>query len=710
MSQFERLFKEAHKYYKLQDYAKAIEKLEEAETMTGEISDDGLNLEDLLIFKGGLLYSIGELEKAQDTYERALENNPQSEEACSGLGKIYYSVEMYKEAKTMFEWASVLNPDNEMTKSHLSVVNQKLGYTPEHNYLLIEDEEPAKERRDFNDLFDITYDDFLNNNFLGALEKIENLEKSFIEDTKMLKGNIYLALEEYDKSKAEFEAVIKVNPNSVAAYNGLGKIYVAKNMYKEAKAVYELALKIDPDDSFATMGLAEVNDKLGLSPVHNFLVVFTDKNLSDEINQYLEQAFDLFQNKQFEESLEQLNYAEKLIKAYNEPKKNEALSSVLNFKGFNYLALSMLEDAKNAFEISLRLNPGSSQACAGLGEYFYLLEQDKEAKAMYEWAVKNNPENLFAVQGLAKVNKLFNYPLDHNSLNLGIPDEINDDFIKYVKDAYDYFDKKDFRSALNLIDKAIELLKANLDEISARPQLVSLTNFKGFNHLSLGEVEKAKECFEFSLESNPSSSQASAGLGEILYLEGKDKEAKTMFEYALKYEPRNTFAISGLQKVNRSLGLPENDNSLLPKSKKEKSEKISNLIDEAFSAFNQKKYLEIIPLLDEAEKLVEENFSREENYETVTKINNFKGFALLALDEIEKAKECFEKALKLSPNSSQACAGLGEVLFLEGKDHEAKIMFEWAVKNNANNGFAVEGLKKVNRAIGIAEDHNSLTE
>lgn len=709
MSQFERLFKEAHNYYKLQDYVKAIEKLEEAENVTGEISDDGLNLEDLLIFKGSLLYSIGELEKAQDAYELVLQNNPQSEKACSGLGKLYYSVEMYKEAKTMFEWASVLNPDNEMTKSHLAVVNQKLGFNPDHNYLLIE-EEPAKERRDFNELFDITYDDFLNNNFLSALEKIENLEKSFIEDTKMLKGNIYLALEEYDKSKVEFESVIKVNPNSVAAYNGLGKIYIAKNMYKEAKAVYELALKIDPNDSFATMGLAEVNDKLGLSPVHNFLVVFNDKNLSEEVNQYLEKAFNLFQNKQFEKSLEQLDNAEKLIKAYNEPKKNEALSSVLNFKGFNYLALSMLEDAKNAFEFSLRLNPGSSQACAGLGEYFYLLEQDKEAKTMYEWAVKNNPENLFAVQGLAKVNKLFNYPFDHNSLDLGIPDEINDDFIKYVKDAYDYFDKKDFKSALNLIDKAIELIKDNLDEIDARSQLVSLTNFKGFNHLSLGEIEKAKECFEYSLEANPSSSQASAGLGEILYLEGKDKEAKTMFEYAIKYEPRNTFAISGLQKVNRSMGLPENDNSLLPKSKKEKSEEISNLIDKAFSAFNLKNYSEIIPLLDKAEQLVEENFSREENYETVTKINNFKGFSLLALDEMEKAKECFEKALKLSPNSSQACAGLGEVLFLEGKDQESKIMYEWAVKNNSNNNFAVEGLKKVNRAIGLVEDHNSLLQ
>ena len=211
------------------------------------------------------------------------------------------------------------------------------------------------------------------------------------------------------------------------------------------------------------------------------------------------------------------------------------------------------------------------------------------------------------------------------------------------------------------------------------------------------------------MEANPSSSQASAGLGEIMFLEGKDQEAKTMFEYALKYEPRNTFAIAGLKKANKSLGLQENDNTLTPKIKKEKSEKIGNLIDEAYKAFNEKKYKAIIPLLDEAEKLVEENFSREENYETVTRINNFKGFSYLALVDEDKAKICFEKALQLSPNSSQACAGLAEVFFLEGKDEESKIMFEWAIKNNPTNNYAKLGLKKVNNALGMADDHNSLT-
>ena len=192
MSQFEQLFKEAHNYYKLQNYENALEKLEKAEKVFTLSDNDGLNLEDLLIFKGGLYYSIGDYEKAQDTFEQVLQNNNKSVEACLGIGKVYYTAKMYKEAKTMFEWACNINPDDTNAISYLAIVNNLLGLDPDHNSLLIEEEEePTKERRDFNELFDISYDLFLNSNFEKALDEVDNLEKSFIEDTKMLKGNIF---------------------------------------------------------------------------------------------------------------------------------------------------------------------------------------------------------------------------------------------------------------------------------------------------------------------------------------------------------------------------------------------------------------------------------------------------------------------------------------------------------------------------------------
>jgi hypothetical protein len=87
---------------------------------------------------------------------------------------------------------------------------------------------------------------------------------------------------------------------------------------------------------------------------------------------------------------------------------------------------------------------------------------------------------------------------------------------------------------------------------------------------------------------------------------------------------------------------------------------------------------------------------------------NLRGACFLALNDLAKAKEQFEAALNVQPNSSEACAGLGEVFYLMEMDREAKTMFEHAVANDGQNTAAVSGLAKVNTALGLAEDDNSL--
>lgn len=87
---------------------------------------------------------------------------------------------------------------------------------------------------------------------------------------------------------------------------------------------------------------------------------------------------------------------------------------------------------------------------------------------------------------------------------------------------------------------------------------------------------------------------------------------------------------------------------------------------------------------------------------------NLRGACCLASNDLNKAKASFEQALNLQPNSSEACAGLGEVFYLMGMDREAKTMFEHAVANDEQNEAAVNGLAKVNAALGLAEDDNSL--
>ena len=70
----------------------------------------------------------------------------------------------------------------------------------------------------------------------------------------------------------------------------------------------------------------------------------------------------------------------------------------------------------------------------------------------------------------------------------------------------------------------------------------------------------------------------------------------------------------------------------------------------------------------------------------------------------------YEKSLVVCPNSSEACAGLGEVFYLAELDEQSKAMFEWALKSNSENEVARRGLAKVNGLLGLRSDHNSLCE
>jgi GT2 family glycosyltransferase/glycosyltransferase involved in cell wall biosynthesis len=93
-----------------------------------------------------------------------------------------------------------------------------------------------------------------------------------------------------------------------------------------------------------------------------------------------------------------------------------------------------------------------------------------------------------------------------------------------------------------------------------------------------------------------------------------------------------------------------------------------------------------------------------------TDVLNLCGNINLIIGNSEKAKECFEEELKITPASSRACAGLGDVFAGAGISDMAKTMYEWGVKNDPSNNAASAGLAKVNKALGLPENHNTLMD
>ena len=281
----------------------------------------------------------------------------------------------------------------------------------------------------------------------------------------------------------------------------------------------------------------------------------------NSLNNMVDEAYQLFLDKKYDNALQILESVNRDITNPSidlhlaEGQKEELIASVENFKGFNFLGKGDIENAKTSFERSLELNPHSSQACAGLGEVFYLCNMDYEAKVVFEWALDNNPLNQLAKAGLAKINKNLELPENHNTLNINTIIKKKKNFYSLLAEAYQFFSEGEYHQALSKLDNAEALFSKSLISKDSAAKIASLENFKGFNYMALKEFSSAKACFESALNLNPNSSQACAGLGEILFLDQKDDEAKTMFEWGIKNNPANQFALAGLEKANQNLGL-----------------------------------------------------------------------------------------------------------------------------------------------------------
>lgn len=137
---------------------------------------------------------------------------------------------------------------------------------------------------------------------------------------------------------------------------------------------------------------------------------------ASELGARLAIAGDLFARRKFVEAIGALEGAENIIAGLPDAAREEAAAGLETFRGMSHLGLSDLENAKGSFERALGLRPGSTQACAGLGEVLYLAGLDTEAKVMFEHAVALSPENAFGASGLAKVNAALGLASDDNAL------------------------------------------------------------------------------------------------------------------------------------------------------------------------------------------------------------------------------------------------------------------------------------------------------
>ncbi len=345
----ENMLAEAYLLFERKSFRESLYRMIDAERLfNGQLSGEK-NIEFAGSFynmKGFNYLGLNEADNARRCFEKALEINPVSSQACAGLGEIFLIEGEHEKAKTMYEWALVNGPQNGFAASGLANVNSLLGFEPEHNSLNKDVNSENATEKNLNEvlteILSKVYEIYNENKFDSALKFLNDNEQLFYsrykedEENKLisayenLKGFILLSLNDNENAKLSFESALKLNPSSSQACSGLGEIFYLNGDDENAKTMYEWGVKNDPDNIFAKAGLAKINILLGLEPDNNSL----EKDEGNEINSVLISVLnsvrELDNLQHYEEAYNTLIKTEHIFNSYNNRYNSEKLQTSYN--------------------------------------------------------------------------------------------------------------------------------------------------------------------------------------------------------------------------------------------------------------------------------------------------------------------------------------------------------------------------------------------
>jgi len=191
--------------------------------------------------------------------------------------------------------------------------------------------------------------------------------------------------------------------------------YGSKSFKADGGDKYSKILEINKQKFIDKWGVTPDELWLQNKPIKPHQIVYPINN--DLYTQYYERAKVNIADNEFPFALESLKKAIEIHKSNGKNENGVQYSDLLDLAGNVSLLCNELDSAKEYFEEELNANPNSSSACIGLGECFFQNDKMNEAKVMFEWGVKNNPENQIAITSLSKINKELGLNENHSSLN-----------------------------------------------------------------------------------------------------------------------------------------------------------------------------------------------------------------------------------------------------------------------------------------------------
>ena len=344
----------------------------------------------------GLHYeNVSNWEGAKDVYLRQIKKHPANPDAHFYLGSFYAQLGEYEKARQSFEEALELNPD------HKGTIDAMAMYTnsPDQKTLSEQILGMSSKRAPNGPAQKLTTirQRLVEGNYTDALRLCEEGQKNFPSHNGFLQltGETQLAMGNVEAAKSAFQRSIKLNAKDKSSHSSLANLYFDLGKYVYAALSFSDVIYLDPDDSDSRymQGLSYFKAKEWGRAAAAWEDLLHYKPDNEVVRVLLPQTYYILAieyNRLGNPSMGKQSFKNAL--SVN-PNSNQWLASSMSTLGGYYREKRMYRESLAAYQEVIELSPSDAEAYLGIGLTYWNMNEKDLAISSWQKSMLIKPEN-----------------------------------------------------------------------------------------------------------------------------------------------------------------------------------------------------------------------------------------------------------------------------------------------------------------------------
>ncbi len=578
-------------------------------------------------------------DEAENNFKKATALDPKSINAQLALGAFYQSRGRFPEAEQQFRHAIDVAPTDPAPRAAFVRLLMTENKKSETEAFLRQTKADLSDNSEGYRMLGDFY--FATGDIGRATAEYSSLFKDHPKDIEVKRNYIQLLVLEnrLDEAAKLADEILKLNPHDVDALIYRGQIQLRRKDPNSAVDSLQSALRNDPDNPVAHYQLG-----LAFDQQHNDGRAESEWREAVRLKPAMTDADRALANLELRRGdLDAvMQSAQEIIAAQPNSPDGYLLRSIAEINRQNYAQAE--EDLRKA----IALAPESPAPYVQLGSLRLRQKQFGEAEKFYQQALDKDPSSTDGLSGLMNTFIAEKQPDKAiGAANTQIAKSPNNSNFYDLLGTALFDGKKDLKGAEAALRKAVDLDKTNSDA------LVKL----GKVQVAGGSTDEALATYQQSIKDNPREITFYVLAGELYEAKSSWDSAKSMYQQALNIQPDNPLASNNLAyvmlqqggNVDVALSMAQNARRGMPES--------PSAADTLGWAYYQKGvYQSAIDLFQESLRLNERHGGADD-----PTVHYHLGLAYEKSNQPKQAREQLERALKISPNDSDARKALSEL-------------------------------------------------